>query len=46
MIIRRVGRRSAMRSPAASFEDAAKLARDTPFDCITLDLSLGQHSGT
>ena len=30
---------------AASFEEAAQLAKDTAFDCITLDLSLGAHAG-
>jgi len=30
---------------AASYEEAAKLAQETAFDCITLDLSLGQHAG-
>ena len=30
---------------AGSFEDAALLARETAFDCITLDLSLGEHDG-
>jgi len=29
----------------ASYEEAAKLAQETAFDCITLDLSLGQHAG-
>jgi len=30
---------------AANFTEAAKLARTTVFDCITLDLSLGQQTG-
>ena len=30
---------------AASYEEAAKLAQETAFDCITLDLSLGGHAG-
>lgn len=30
---------------AASFEEAAQLVNDTAFDCITLDLSLGDHVG-
>jgi len=30
---------------AASYEEAARLAQETAFDCITLDLSLGQHGG-
>jgi DNA-binding response OmpR family regulator len=30
---------------AATYEEAAKLALESPFDCISLDLSLGQHAG-
>jgi DNA-binding response OmpR family regulator len=30
---------------AASYEEAAALAQDTAFDCVTLDLSLGAHAG-
>jgi DNA-binding response OmpR family regulator len=30
---------------AATYEEAAKLALETSFDCISLDLSLGQHGG-
>lgn len=30
---------------AASYDEAIKLAQETPFDCITLDLSLGEHAG-
>jgi CheY-like chemotaxis protein len=30
---------------AASYEEAAQLAQETAFDCITLDLSLGAHAG-
>ena len=30
---------------AATYEEAAKLALDSAFDCISLDLSLGQHGG-
>jgi DNA-binding response OmpR family regulator len=30
---------------AANFAEAAKLAQTTAFDCITLDLSLGQQTG-
>ncbi len=30
---------------AGSFEEAARLAQE-PFDCITLDLSLGAHGGS
>ncbi len=31
---------------AATYEEAAKLTRETAFDCITLDLSLGHHAGS
>src|ERR1700684_484232 len=31
---------------AATYDEAAKLAQETAFDCITLDLSLGNHAGT
>jgi DNA-binding response OmpR family regulator len=30
---------------AATYDEAAKLAQETAFDCVTLDLSLGQHAG-
>jgi two-component system, chemotaxis family, chemotaxis protein CheY len=30
---------------AASYEEATKLALENPFDCVSLDLSLGQHGG-
>jgi two-component system, chemotaxis family, chemotaxis protein CheY len=30
---------------AATYEEAAALAQEIAFDCITLDLSLGQHAG-
>lgn len=30
---------------AASYEEAAQLVQGTAFDCITLDLSLGDHLG-
>ena len=30
---------------AASYEEAAKLVQEAAFDCITLDLSLGEHAG-
>ncbi len=30
---------------AASYDEAAKLAQETAFDCITLDISLGAHAG-
>jgi len=31
---------------AAGYDEAAELARHSAFDCITLDLLLGQHSGS
>jgi EAL domain-containing protein (putative c-di-GMP-specific phosphodiesterase class I)/ActR/RegA family two-component response regulator len=30
----------------ASFEDATRMLQNNAYDCITLDLSLGEHSGT
>lgn len=30
---------------AATYDEAVKLAQETAFDCITLDLSLGEHAG-
>jgi two-component system, chemotaxis family, chemotaxis protein CheY len=30
---------------AATYDEAAQLVRDNVFDCITLDLSLGEHAG-
>jgi DNA-binding response OmpR family regulator len=30
---------------AATYDEAVKLALETAFDCISLDLSLGQHGG-
>jgi two-component system, chemotaxis family, chemotaxis protein CheY len=30
---------------AATYDEAVKLALEAAFDCITLDLSLGQHAG-
>jgi DNA-binding response OmpR family regulator len=30
---------------AATYDEAAQLVQETTFDCITLDLSLGQHAG-
>ena len=30
---------------AASFDEAAKLLRENAFDCVTLDLSLGERAG-
>ncbi len=30
---------------AASYEEAARLVQESTFDCVTLDLSLGEHAG-
>jgi DNA-binding NtrC family response regulator len=30
---------------AATYDEAAKLLQENTFDCMTLDLSLGQHAG-
>jgi DNA-binding response OmpR family regulator len=46
MIICRVAVRAGYTpAGAATYEEAAQLAQDGNFDCITLDLSLGQHAG-
>ncbi len=46
MIICRVAVRAGYApAGAATYEEAAKLAQDGTFDCITLDLSLGPHAG-
>jgi two-component system, chemotaxis family, chemotaxis protein CheY len=45
-IIRRVATKAGFAPvAAASYDEAAKLAQETAFDCITLDLSLGAHAG-
>lgn len=31
---------------AATYDEAAKMIRETAFDCITLDLGLGDHAGS
>jgi DNA-binding response OmpR family regulator len=31
---------------AGTYDEAAKLALENAFDCVSLDLSLGQHGGT
>ena len=47
MIICRVAAKAGfLPAGAASYDEAAKLAQETAFDCITLDLSLGNHAGT
>jgi DNA-binding response OmpR family regulator len=46
VILCRVGEKVGFESVgAASFEEAAKLLRESQFDCITLDLSLGDRAG-
>jgi|SRR5579862_6285040 len=47
MVICRIAVRAGYRpAGAASYDEAAKLARQARFDCITLDLSLGDHGGS
>jgi chemotaxis response regulator CheB len=47
MIICRVAAKAGfLPAGAASYDEAARFAEDTAFDCITLDLSLGAHAGT
>jgi len=46
LIICRIAARAGyLPTEAASYEEAAKLTREAVFDCITLDLSLGEHAG-
>jgi two-component system, chemotaxis family, chemotaxis protein CheY len=46
MIICRVAAKAGyLPAGAASYEEAARLVQQTTFDCITLDLSLGDHAG-
>lgn len=46
MIICRVAAKAGyLPSAAASYEEAAQLVQENTFDCITLDLSLGEHAG-
>ena len=46
MILCRVGERVGFETVgAASFDEAAKLLRENEFDCVTLDLSLGERAG-
>ena len=46
MIICRVASRAAyVPAGASSYQEAADLAQEFTFDCITLDLSLGAHAG-
>jgi DNA-binding response OmpR family regulator len=46
MIICRAAAKSGyLPAGAASYDEAVKLAQATAFDCITLDLSLGEHAG-
>jgi DNA-binding NtrC family response regulator len=42
----RIGEKAGFKAtPAASFDEAAKLLREGDFDCVTLDLSLGERAG-
>jgi len=46
MIICRVAAKAGyLPAGAATYDEAAELARANTFDCITLDLSLGDHAG-
>src|SRR5664280_2035548 len=46
MILCRIGEKVGFETTgAASYEEAAKLLRENEFDCITLDLSLGDRAG-
>jgi DNA-binding NtrC family response regulator len=46
MIICRVAAKAGyLPAGAATYDEAAELARSNAFDCITLDLSLGEHAG-
>ena len=46
MILCRIGEKVGFETVgAASFDEAAKLLRESQFDCITLDLSLGERAG-
>jgi DNA-binding NtrC family response regulator len=46
MILCRMGEKVGFETVgAASFDEAAKLLREKEFDCITLDLSLGERAG-
>lgn len=45
IICRAVAKAGYLPAGAASYEEAVKLVQETAFDCITLDLSLGEHAG-
>lgn len=46
MIICRIAAKAGyLPAGAATYDEAAQLAQDNTFDCITLDLSLGEHAG-
>jgi two-component system, chemotaxis family, chemotaxis protein CheY len=46
MIICRVAARAGyLPAGAASYDEAVQLVQNSVFDCITLDLSLGEHAG-
>lgn len=46
MIICRIAAKAGyLPAGAASYDEAARLVQESAFDCITLDLSLGEHAG-
>ena len=46
MIICRAGAKAGyLPAGAASYDEAVKLVQEGAFDCVTLDLSLGEHAG-
>jgi two-component system, chemotaxis family, chemotaxis protein CheY len=46
MIICRVASKAGyLPAGAATYDEAAELVKNSAFDCITLDLSLGEHAG-
>jgi two-component system, chemotaxis family, chemotaxis protein CheY len=46
MIICRVAAKAGyLPAGAASYDEAAQLVQESAYDCITLDLSLGEHAG-
>ncbi len=45
IICRAAAKAGYMAAGAASYDEAAKLVQENVFDCISLDLSLGEHAG-
>ena len=46
VILCRIGEKAGFdATPAASYDEAVKLLRESEYDCITLDLSLGDRAG-